>query len=271
MVASMIPDIEPPKHPPVDTVALRALSAAAREQAQNGTWICDRASRTDGTALVYAPSYGPCRAVVPIAETSHVCGQLIAALGPDAVDALVEELEARRAQVAMLLASAVPHPREHPTMWRAWEVAGAYDTQLAAKATARAVRAQGTRREFADPVVATTPPPTPNLKLSKAQEALLHAIENGGVPKTGGEVSAARALEARGLITLVDDGYIPGELDNERWSAHLTEAGRAFLAHDPSVEVEKARLALGLLKQGTEELRTTMQAYVADEVERGPR
>jgi hypothetical protein len=49
-------------------------------------WIAD--VREDGTAQVYAPSMGPCRVVVPIAETTAEHAKLIAA-APELLSALL--------------------------------------------------------------------------------------------------------------------------------------------------------------------------------------
>lgn len=46
------------------------------------------------------------------------------------------------------------------------------------------------------------------------------------------EVRAARALQAKGLVVLEDNGVmgsIGGRVDGERWSCEPTEAGRAAL------------------------------------------
>jgi hypothetical protein len=77
-------------------VALTRIDARAIEAksvANNGLWVCGRET-DDGSAEVYAPSLGPMRVIVPIANTSHACGRLIAALSPDAALALVAHLRA---------------------------------------------------------------------------------------------------------------------------------------------------------------------------------
>jgi len=65
-----------------------ASKAAAAKAGGTGRWTCQR-ERQDGTALVYAPSMGPLRQIVPIAETLGVYGKHIAAFSPDVAAALV--------------------------------------------------------------------------------------------------------------------------------------------------------------------------------------
>ncbi len=78
--------------------ALRALLAAAAEQSGSSRWNCG-VEREDGTAQVYSPSRGPLRVVVPVAETSKVCGDAIVA-AVNALPGLLDRLEAAEAKVA---------------------------------------------------------------------------------------------------------------------------------------------------------------------------
>lgn len=79
---------------------LRALAAAATEQSGSATWICG-AEREDGTAQVYSPNRGPARVVVPVAETSKVCGDFIAAWSPASALAALDRIEELGRQCAM--------------------------------------------------------------------------------------------------------------------------------------------------------------------------
>lgn len=58
-----------------------------------GRWTCER-ERKDGTAQVYAPSMGPLRQIMPIAETRGVYGKHIATFSPDVAAALVAVADA---------------------------------------------------------------------------------------------------------------------------------------------------------------------------------
>lgn len=80
--------------------AARELAEAAAE-ACGGTsrWILGE-ERTDSSAPVYAPSYGPLRRIVHVAETTGNFGRLIAAHSPDVVRALAEVVARLRERVA---------------------------------------------------------------------------------------------------------------------------------------------------------------------------
>lgn len=70
-----------------------------------------------------------------------------------------------------------------------------------------------------------------NPKITEAQAALLTralAESAAGICIYGGEVRAARNLEKRGLLVLVDDGASPlgGNRDGERWSVEKLDRPR---------------------------------------------
>lgn len=87
----------------IDLPALLAAARAAKEQSGSGRWVVSD-EREDGTAQVYSPNRGPLRVIVPVAETSRVCGEYIASLSPDAVIALVTEMQDERKANATELA-----------------------------------------------------------------------------------------------------------------------------------------------------------------------
>lgn len=71
------------------------------------------------------------------------------------------------------------------------------------------------------------------IKITLARRALLLHLLNGGYYVEGPQVSVARALEGAGLVTLEDNGAMVSGgryIDNERWTAELTEAGKAQAA-----------------------------------------
>lgn len=71
-------------HP--ETVSLRLAEAATEACGGTARWSRGK-ERADGTAQVYAPSYGPMRRVVPVAETTAVFGAHIAHAHPGRVRA----------------------------------------------------------------------------------------------------------------------------------------------------------------------------------------
>ena len=71
-------------HP--ETTALRLAEAATEACGGTARWSRGK-ERADGTAQVYAPSYGPLRRVVPVAETTAVFGAHIAHAHPGRVRA----------------------------------------------------------------------------------------------------------------------------------------------------------------------------------------
>lgn len=68
-------------------------------------------------------------------------------------------------------------------------------------------------------------------RLTGPQRELLDSLRRRplGDYISGGQVTAARALEKLGLVTVTDDGnmVIGGRVDGERWSADITEKGKA--------------------------------------------
>ena len=78
----------------LDLDELERLEREATSQAPP-PWIASPA-RQDGTACVYLPSDGPCRRIVPVAETSAEQAALIAA-ARNALPALLAEIRALRA------------------------------------------------------------------------------------------------------------------------------------------------------------------------------
>lgn len=68
-------------------------------------------------------------------------------------------------------------------------------------------------------------------RLTDRQRELLDSLRRRphGDYISGGQVTTARALEKLGLVTVTDDGnmVIGGRVDGERWSADITEKGKA--------------------------------------------
>ena len=79
---------------PVDLDALEKLLA----EATHPRWIAGEV-RPDGTTQVYSPNLGPCRVIVPIAETTGQDAVLIAALR-NAAPALLREVRRLREEEA---------------------------------------------------------------------------------------------------------------------------------------------------------------------------
>lgn len=82
-----------------EDIAPRLAGEATEQVGGTARWNAGK-ERSDGTAQVYAPSYGPLRRVVPIAETSAVCAALIAYHHPARVVALAAVVARLRERAA---------------------------------------------------------------------------------------------------------------------------------------------------------------------------
>ena len=83
----------------LDLDALQAAEAKATQRSSR-KWIASY--RKDGTGSVYSPSLGPCREVVPIAETMAEDATFIATMR-NALPSLIDEI--RRLRAVMVAAS----------------------------------------------------------------------------------------------------------------------------------------------------------------------
>ncbi len=77
---------------PAARLRLRTLAEQAKARTSGKRALT---KRDDGSALLYAPSRGLMRIVVPLAETEHEEGEYLAALEPEAVLALLDLLDSR--------------------------------------------------------------------------------------------------------------------------------------------------------------------------------
>lgn len=87
--------------PPADRLDEIKALAEASKAATSGRWIAHK--RKDGSVQIYSPAMGPCRAIVPVAETEEQHADYLAAVSPDAVLALIAEVERLREEAAKRL------------------------------------------------------------------------------------------------------------------------------------------------------------------------
>ncbi len=83
-----------PTLPDLDALEEAEAKATARSSRK---WLASY--RKDGTGSVYSPSLGPCREVVPIAETMAEDAAFIAAMR-NALPSLLDEIRRLRAELA---------------------------------------------------------------------------------------------------------------------------------------------------------------------------